>query len=396
MQTPQQHQYSSVTAVLPRTSLAGVYEALHQQDQHFNLVWDGRGTLLSEQWWRRWVPPISPAKSIVHMIAPSHRVELIERTIIEQARLDKQSTGAVFSNPCSHTLFGGGLSAWVGEQATNEDRTVSNILTEELSAIYCIVGHNLSDRVSHAAIRAGAHGPIVFYSEGRGLRDRLGWLRITKEHEKEVLLVIAEEDQADGIFNAMADAGQLHLPGRGFMYRVPISKGMFNLPSRMTHQQHEASMQQIIHAIDHLTGHQHWRDQAVFKIQGKGRAAGLNQLPKTVEQHNQACLSVIVHREEADRLLETLLDSGAPGLNFNYARLTGDTVIAGSTAHISDEYALLRCITGDESARHMCALLGDLQSDQLSRFCAYLNPAPRVATYVPGKVDHRVQKTVSL
>ena len=125
--------YSSVTAVLPRTSIAAVSDALHAQGQFFNLVWEGRGTLLSEQWWRRWVPPISPAKSMLHTIAPSHRVELIERTIIEHARLDKQSTGAVFSNPCSHTLFGRGLQKWMGAADTGEGASAANILTEELS-----------------------------------------------------------------------------------------------------------------------------------------------------------------------------------------------------------------------------------------------------------------------
>ncbi len=381
--------YSSVTAVLPASSVSAVSDALHDELNIGGLLWEGRGTLLSEQWWRRWVPPISPAKTLLHLLTPSAQVEAIERTVIQHARLDKQSTGAVFSNPCSQMYFGRGFDRWVDAEASTPATPSSAALTEELSAIYCIVGHKDSDRVSHAAIHAGAHGPVVFYSEGRGLRDRLGWLRITKEHEKEVLLVIAEEDQADTIFDAMADAGQLHLPGRGFMYRVPISKGMFNLPSRMTHHHHEASMQQIIHAIDHLSGHQHWRDQSVFDVQGKGRATGLAELPKTIELHNQACLSIIVHRDEASPLIDTLLDAGAPGLNFNYTRFSHETDNQSANTHFSDEYALLRCITLDETAQDICKRLEETEAHNLGRFCAYLNPAPRVATYVPGKTDYR-------
>ena len=387
--------HSSVTAVLPSRVVPAVTRALHD----FNIgavLWEGRGTLLSENWWQRWVPPISPAKSLMHLLAPSTQVERIERTIIQHARLDKQSTGAVFSNPCSQLHFGSGFQHWMTD-AKNTSATPSQTgLTEDLSAIFCIVGHNDSDRVSRAAIQAGAHGPVVFYSEGRGLRDRLGWLRITKEHEKEVLLVIAEEDHADVIFDAMADAGSLHLPGRGFMYRMPISKGMFNLPSRVNHQHHEASMQQIIHAIDHLTGHQHWRDQAVFDVQGKGRASGIGELSKTVELHNQACLSAIVHRDEASQLSETLLDAGAPGLNFNYSRFTTEHDTDQTVAHLSDEYAVLRCITHMDTAATICQRLAASESAELNRFCAYLNPAPRVATYVPGKTDYRNEQKIAV
>ena len=217
---------AAVTAVLPGNAAHPVCEALLEELNTAALVWDGRGTLLQDQWWKKWVPPISPAKTMLHMLAPQQQVEHIERIIIEMARLDKQSTGAVFSTPCTQAYFGDNFPHWARSEDTTNTSSTNSKLTENLSAIYCIVGHQDSDRVSRAAIEAGAHGPAVFYSEGRGLRDRLGWLRITKEHEKEVLLVITDEDDADPVFNAMADAGALHLPGRGFMYRVPISKGI--------------------------------------------------------------------------------------------------------------------------------------------------------------------------
>ncbi|MEM7098456.1 MAG: hypothetical protein AAF541_09390 [Pseudomonadota bacterium] len=383
--------YSTVTAVLPSQSVRLVTEALQTDLNTGALVWGGRGTLLQDQWWKRWVPPISPAKTMLQLLSPGNQVEAIERKIIQTARLDKQSTGAVFSSPCSQAYFGTDFDNW-GQSTTTGHETVSSTadLTHNLSAIYCIVSHQDSDRVSKAAIRAGAHGPIVFYSEGRGLRDRLGWLRITKEHEKEVLLVIAEEDDADTIFDTMADAGQLHMPGRGFMYRVPISKGMFNLPSRVAHHHHEASMQQIINAIDHLAGHQHWRDQTVFDVPGQGRGQGLTEFSRVVPLNNQVCLSAIAHRENASAVINMMLEAGAPGLNFNYARFNHEEADAMGGAHLSDEFAMLRCITFSETADEICRLLDQASTDQkIADFCVYLNPAPRVATYVPGKTDYR-------
>ena len=354
------------------------------------LSWDARGTLLQDQWWKRWVPPISPAKVALQLLAPSQEVETIEQTIIEHARLDKQSTGAVFSSPCAQTYFGADFDAWQVERLISEEASATR-LRENLSAIYCLVGHQDSDRVSKAAINAGAHGPIVYYSEGRGLRDRLGWLRITKEHEKEVLLVIAEEDDADTVFDAMASAGNLHLPGRGFMYSLPVSQGMFNLQSRMAHHHHDASMQQIISAIDHMAGHNHWRDGSVVDVGGSGRAAGLGGLSPVVQLNNQVCLSVICHRENSSRMIDMMLDCGAPGLNFHFARFSDKQVnddLAG--AHMNDEYGILRCITHSDTAETICASLDEASSrSDMTDFCAFLVDAPRVATYVPGKKNYR-------
>ena len=386
--------YSAVTAVLPEKSVVEVRDALQEELHIGALMWDGRGTLLSEHRLRRWIPAISPAKKMLHLLAPSENVEVVERIIIENARLDKQSAGAVFSNPCSQMYFGADFEKWIqpgtAQNPTQNPVQSQNSMDETLSAILCIVGHQHSDKISRAAIDAGAHGPVVFYSEGRGLRDRLGWLRITKDHEQEVLLVIAEEDDADTIFDAMADAGQLHLPGRGIMYRIPISKGMFNLPSRIAHHHHDASMQQIIHAIDHLSGHQHWRDQSAFDVQGKGRAAGLNSLPKIVEQHNQVCLSVVVERGSSAAVMDTLLDAGAPGLNLNHAKFSvqAETLNSQGLAY-SDEFTKIRCITGADTANAICKKLEECENHRQSNFCAYVNPAPRVATYVPGKKDYR-------
>lgn len=381
---------SVVTAVLPNDSASDVTAALHDQLNTGVLRWDARGTLLQEQWWKRWVPPISPSKVALQLLASNEQVETIERTIIQAAKLDKQSTGAVFSSPCAHVYYGENFNAWQLEADTVAQSKVS-ALNENLSAIYCIVGHQDSDRVCAAAINAGSHGPIVYYSEGRGLRDRLGWLRITKEHEKEVLLVIAEESDADAIFDAMAQAGNLYLPGRGFMYSVPVSKGMFNLRSRTSHHHHDASMQQIISAIDHMAGHNHWRDGSAVDVVGNGRAVGLEGLSPVEYLNNQVCLSVICRREESTSLINMMLDSGAPGLNFTHARFSDEHTeehLAG--ASISDEYAMIRCVTHTDTAETVCQLLDAASGEQqVTDFCAHIVPAPRVASYVPGKKNYR-------
>jgi nitrogen regulatory protein PII len=390
--------FSLVTAVLPSNRTREVIPALLGKAGTDALTWRARGTLLQEHWWKRWLPPIMPTKNILQMLAPADEVDQLIATIVEHGRLHQQATGAVFSTPCDHAYFGSEFDTWPVRDAAEGSAQTTHKLTENLSAIYCIVGPNYTDRVSKAAINAGAHGPIVYYSEGRGLRDRLGWLRITKEHEKTVLMIIADETDADDIFDAMALAGELHLPGRGFMYRLNIDKGMFNLPSRVSHHHYDANMQQIIHAIDHLSGHTHWRDQSVFNVGGGGRGVGLDTLKAgSVQLADQVSLSAIATREHCAAIMDLLLDAGAPGLNITYGRYTGREAaehIAG--AQLNEEYGLLRCITDSITAQKICATVdSEAESRGLRDFCMFVNAVPQVATYIPGNIDYRAPVAVA-
>ncbi|MEL7310785.1 MAG: hypothetical protein AAFN07_04700 [Pseudomonadota bacterium] len=385
--------YSQVTAVLPVNSVGAVTEALLAHPGACATTWQARGTLLREHWWQKYLPPISPAKSIVQFLAPAVETPALVGQVVEASKLHQQATGAVFSNACDRTLFGSQFREWP-VQETAAASSQSHNLTDNLNIIFCTVSHHLSPKVSKAAIDAGAHGPIVYYSEGRGLRDRLGWLRITKDHEKEVLLVIAEEENAQRIFDAMAKAGEFHLPGRGFMYRLIIDRGMFHLASRVSHHHHRANMQQIIRAIDHLSGHTHWRDQAVLDVGHDARAVGIDNLP-TVKPRlsNQARLSAICPRDRSEAIMDMLLDSGAPGLSLHYGQsLRKDS--DGEIAHV--EYALLHSVLPADLADQLFESAHQpTTAEQLKDVCLFSHKIPEVACYVPGRKGYRESDTNS-
>ena len=385
------HQFSTVTAVLPNSTANRVVEAIVAENGASVLIWKARGTLLHDHWLKRFLPPIGPVKTVLQMLVPKHEVDRVISTVVEKGRLHQQATGAVFSTPCDHVYLGSEFHTWPGSETAVVDRG-DHRLSENLSAIHCVVDHQLSDRIAKAAIDAGGHGPIVYYCEGRGLRDRLGWLRITKEHEQEVLMVIADESDADEIFDAMAKAGELHLPGRGIMYRLSIDKGMFNLPSRVYNHHHDANMQQIINAIDHLTGHAHWRDQEVSDVGGEGRSAGLDFLKQqSPALENQVCLSAIVKRDFTYPLIDMMLDAGAPGLNVTYARFAAaEEQCQVAHARINEEYGVLRCIIDEETAERVCrAIEENAENNGIRDLCMLVNPVPRIARYVPGSKDYR-------
>ncbi len=381
---------SMITTMLPPASANRVIEAITARPGTSLLSWTARGTVLHDHWLKRWFPPVSPARTALSAIVPEAEAAALVDEIVEVGRLHQQATGAVYSVPAEHTFFGADFHRWPGSSQSAPAKAAAG----NLGIIHCIVDHRLSDRVARAAIAAGAHGPIVYYCEGRGLRDRLGWLRITKEHEKEVLTVIADPGDVEDVFEAMAVAGQLHLPGRGFMYRLNVDRGLFNLPSRFSHHHYPANMQQIINAIDHLAGHTHWRDQSAADIGGGGRSAGLGIRMRASTLEDQRCLTGIVNRDQLQVLMDLLLDAGAPGLNVNYARFVArdddgsEEQLYG--ARINQEYGLLRCVTDVERAAHLARVIeeGAAQAG-VSDFCATVTEAPRVATYLPGATDFR-------
>lgn len=380
---------SMITAILPPASASRVIAATTAYQGTSLLSWAARGTVLHDHWWKRWFPPISPARTALATVVPAADAATIVDEIVEVGRLHQQATGAVYSVPCEHTFFGPDYQRWPSQPAEAPSAGAGS-----LGIIHCIVDHRLSDRVSRAAIAAGAHGPIVYYSEGRGLRDRLGWLRITKEHEKEVLTVIADPADVEDVFDAMAVAGQLHLPGRGFMYRLDVDRGLFNLPSRFSHHHYPANMQQIINAIDHLAGHTHWRDQSAADIGGGGRSAGLGIRMRASSLKDQCCLTGIVNRDQLEVFMDLLLDAGAPGLNVNHARLvarpTGTTEEHLAGAQLNQEYGLLRCVTDPERAAHLAEVVAEnAAAAGVTDLCVTVARSPRVATYLPGTTDYR-------
>ena len=102
----------------------------------------------------------------------------------------------------------------------------------DLRLITCIVERGRSDEVVKAALRAGAPAATISFARGSGIRERLGLLlKVAISPEKEVIDVVVSEAKADAVFEAMVDAGQLELPGKGFIYMLPVLKAVTHVPT---------------------------------------------------------------------------------------------------------------------------------------------------------------------
>ena len=384
---------STITTVLPNSVSKRLMDFVLSKEGTSCLYWKARGTLLHESWLRRILPPIAPAKTMMQLIVPEHAVDRLVDDLVVESKLNMQATGAIFSSQWSHCFVGPDFHTWPQIDAARKEDTAPK-LSQTLNIIHGIVGHKVVDKVIKGAIDSGAHGPIVYYSEGRGLRDRLGWLRITKESEKEVLSIIADDDDVGNIFDAMKKAGEIHLPGRGFMYRLKVGKGVFNIPSRMSHRHHAANIHQIINAIDHLAGHTHWRDQSVFDIGVSGRGVGIDILEKEAQPTTRYfCIEAITTRSNLNPLIDLMLDAGAPGLSFHYARYGGDESSTIAKANINEDYAIMRAVAKEQNTPSICKAIEDKAVEQgITDLCVLVNPVEEVATYVYKKKQQKQRK----
>ena len=95
----------------------------------------------------------------------------------------------------------------------------------DVALITCVVKHGMSDTMLKAARDVGAiTGAVSYFARGHGARERLGLLGIAVEAEKEIISLLVSKEQQDTVFEALHRAGNLDVPGSGYMYCTPLEK----------------------------------------------------------------------------------------------------------------------------------------------------------------------------
>lgn len=90
--------------------------------------------------------------------------------------------------------------------------------------VVTIVRRGWGDRVLEASMNAGAEGGTIMYGRGTGIHEKQKILGIAIEPEKEILLSVTSEHQADAIMEAVSKAAEMDKPGTGLAFTIPIGK----------------------------------------------------------------------------------------------------------------------------------------------------------------------------
>jgi nitrogen regulatory protein PII len=95
---------------------------------------------------------------------------------------------------------------------------------QKYTVIVAIVERDKAQPLIKAATREGATGATVFFARGTGTHEHLSLLRININPMKEVVLILAENEKTQPVFDAVIHAGNLNDPGAGIVFTLPVGQ----------------------------------------------------------------------------------------------------------------------------------------------------------------------------
>ncbi len=193
---------------------------------------------------------------------------------------------------------------------------------QELSQITCILSSpGAGEYIAGIALDLGTGVPTVTLGIGTGIRDRLGLLRVTIPPEKELVHLVVPSHDAEGIIQLLVENGRLNRPGGGFIYQTPVGKALLDTRMRIGSQEHAASIEQIIAALDDLRGSTAWRKRFVEPRKHNFR------LMKNNKEITASCTEGY-----ADKLVSAAMKAGAKGATISRVQHIGSEITGGESS----------------------------------------------------------------
>ena len=110
-------------------------------------------------------------------------------------------------------------------------RKVTNLT--DVAQITCVVQKGMADTINQSLLDAGIQGATVHAGVGTGIRERMGFLGVAVEVEREIVSVLVSKDQTDRIFERMYLAGRLDTPGMGYIFVTPLVQAATYIPAHL-------------------------------------------------------------------------------------------------------------------------------------------------------------------
>ena len=104
------------------------------------------------------------------------------------------------------------------------DKTRSTMMESGYKMITAIVNAGFADDVMTAARKAGATGGTIIGARGTGTEEDVKFFGITLVPEKEMLMIVAKENQVQGIVEAIASVPTLAEPGGGVVFNMNVEQ----------------------------------------------------------------------------------------------------------------------------------------------------------------------------
>jgi hypothetical protein len=244
----------------------------------------------------------------------------------------------------------------------------------EVQGICCIVQRGEGEVLARAALDIGACVPTITFGTGTGVRDKLGLLRITIPAEKDIVSLVADNQDAEDVMNLLIDKGKLEYPGKGFIYQYPMTQGHANKRMIRGTPKHAASMEQIIAAIDHQHNSTVWRRRSGAITKEDSSRKYLTDLTD---------LTLMCNEGQSEKLVKAAMGVGAAGATIAKQK----HICPADKDHMKISPARESC-SMIVSKKQIPAILTALTENGAFRDEAHglvmARPAPRACTYLGG------------
>jgi hypothetical protein len=232
--------------------------------------------------------------------------EAVVQRLMHELELDQPGRGTIYAQEVSEYCDGAALSLAAADRELSADQgsVARSLLLRELALITCILSTGGSgEELAASALELGTGVPMVTIGSGTGMRDRLGLLRITVPPEKELVHLLVPALDAEGIMRLLIEEGRLNRPGKGFLYCSPVMYGRLDTSLQIGFQEHPASIEQIIAAIDELKTNTAWRR----------RFPGLDADASFLIRHGGCEITFVCPDERAGDYIDAAMKAGAGG-----------------------------------------------------------------------------------
>lgn len=224
--------------------------------------------------------------------------EIIMRCLASALQLDLPGHGAIYAQKCQAFVD---VPDDINIAKLDEQQRLPWLL-RDLAMITCVMSmHNSGEELAKLALELGTGVPMVTLGSGSGLRNRLGLLRITVPAEKELVRLLVPALDAEGLMRLLIEKGHLNRPGKGFIYCIPVVSGLLDTSLLVGPQQHAATMEQVVAAIDEMKKNTAWRR----RFPALDPDAGFQLQPKCDE------ITMICQEEAAAKYVNAAMQAGA-------------------------------------------------------------------------------------
>lgn len=163
--------------------------------------------------WLKFFELDDAAKEIYWTVILKKRGDELIKALGERLHFDKPYRGIAFTIPVFEIL--GDRKKDVPESEERDDKYMYR-------CIIVITEKGLDDEIIDEAKIAGANGATIINARGSAMEEQIKFFGLEINPEKEVIMIISEEDKTDEISQSINKKFNLEKPGHGILFTMPV------------------------------------------------------------------------------------------------------------------------------------------------------------------------------